>query len=120
MEQEYGEWQCRQRLTYHKGPEVDIDGKKGDKVKAFRGGKVEYADNKGAYGNTVIIKDKKGNREQYSHLDSINVKPGQKVKNNKKIGTIGTTGNVIKGQNGDGSHLHFQETDKSGKLIPPH
>jgi len=103
---------------YHKGPEVDIDGKKGDKVGAFRSGKVEYAGPKGGFGKTVIIKDKKGNQEQYSHLDSINVKAGQKVKENKKIGTIGTTGTVIKGK-GDGSHLHFQETDNKGKLISP-
>jgi murein DD-endopeptidase MepM/ murein hydrolase activator NlpD len=104
---------------YHKGPEVDIDGKKGDKVGAFRGGKVVYAGRKGAFGNTVIVKDKKGNLEQYSHLNSVNAGVGNKVHPNQKIGTIGNTGNVIAGSRGDGSHLHFQETNKKGVLIRP-
>lgn len=108
-----------QGSPYHKGPEVDIDGNKGDKVGAFRSGTVEYAGKKGGFGNTVIIKDKKGDKEQYSHLDQINVKSGKKVKQNQKLGTIGTTGKVISVGEGDGSHLHYQQTNKDGKLIQP-
>jgi murein DD-endopeptidase MepM/ murein hydrolase activator NlpD len=104
---------------YHKGPEVDIDGNKGDKVGAFKGGKVVYAGPKGSFGNTVIVEDKNGNKEQYSHLNNINTGVGSKVKPNQKIGTIGNTGNVIAGPKGDGSHLHFQETNKKGALIRP-
>lgn len=104
---------------YHKGQEVDIDGNKGDKVGAFRGGKVVYAGPKGSFGNTVIVKDKKGNLEQYSHLDKVDAQVGNKVKQNQRIGTIGSTGNVIAGPRGDGSHLHFQEMNNKGALIRP-
>ncbi len=114
-----GTGQVMKDSSLHKGPEVDIDGKKGDKVGVFRSGKVEFSGPKGDFGNTVIVKDKRGNREQYSHLDRIDVKPGQKVKQNQRVGTVGTTGNVVGFGGGDGSHLHFQQTDKKGRLIPP-
>lgn len=126
VKQSFNEWRGKtgtgevmKGSPYHKGPEVDIDGKKGDKVGAFRGGKVEYAGPKGDFGNTVIVKDKRGDREQYSHLDRIDVKSGQKVKQNQRVGAVGTTGNVIGSGGSDGSHLHYQQTDKKGKLIPP-
>ena len=118
-EKKTGNGQVVSGSSFHKGPEVDIDGNKGDKVGAFRGGKVIYSGSKGSFGNTVIIQDKKGNTEQYSHLDNINVNVGKKLKPNQKIGTIGNTGNVISGHGGDGSHLHYQEANKDGMLISP-
>ena len=111
---------------YHAGRNaVDIDGKIGDPVKPFRGGKVVGIDNKfdgnkqaDPYGKSVIVKDNKGEMYRYSHLDQVNVKPGQKVSTKKNIGTIGNTGQTTALPGGDGSHLDFEQMGKNGKISP--
>lgn len=109
---------------YHAGRDaVDIDGNKGDVVKPFRGGRVVGVDNvytgdrrNDPYGKSVIIEDKKGKRYRYSHLDDVNVRPGQKVSSRTDIGTIGTTGQVTPLPGGDGSHLDFERMGKGGDI----
>lgn len=60
------------------------------------------------YGNSVVIEDADGNQIRLSHLDSLNVQPGQSVSATDLIGTLGNTGNVIPGKGGDGSHLDIR------------
>jgi murein DD-endopeptidase MepM/ murein hydrolase activator NlpD len=58
-----------------------------------------------SYGNQVVVDHGEGVYSQSAHLDSVTVKPGQKVTAGEMIGTVGRTGNPPKF--GD-SHLHFE------------
>lgn len=62
-----------------------------------------------SYGITVAIKDYKGNIHVYGHMDSVNVKVGQKVGLGDLLGKSGNTGRS------EGPHLHY-EVRKNGKL----
>lgn len=75
------------------------------------------------FGNTVVIRDDEGNEFRLSHLDQVNVTPGQRIGATDIIGTLGNTGNVT-GMNGEkltaeqlaagrGSHLDIR-VKKSG------
>ncbi|MFF3150779.1 peptidoglycan DD-metalloendopeptidase family protein, partial [Streptomyces sp. NPDC057927] len=104
---------------------IDIAGKRGQKVEANANGKVTFAGkgvgNSASYGNYIKIKGKGGKEYLYAHLDSVNVKKGQKVKVGQKLGAIGNTGTVQTVGNkktGAGSHLHYEEWI-NGKRIDP-
>ena len=60
------------------------------------------------FGNTVVVRDDEGNEFRLSHLDQINVSPGQRIGATDIIGTLGNTGNVVAGPGGDGSHLDIR------------
>ena len=111
----------------HKGFEVDIDGKVGDPIPAFTGGKVVEVkagcavgdkECNGGYGNTVVVEDSQGNRVRYAHLDQPSVTQGQLIPPGSQVGTMGNTGFVIPMGEGDGSHLHIEARDKNNKLVP--
>lgn len=62
--------------------------------------------------------DKKKNplelrRTRYLHLNSMNVKPGDRVKKGQLIGTVGTTG-IFE----HSPHLHLEVVDSTGKQQP--
>lgn len=78
------------------------------------------------YGNTVVMRDESGNEVRYSHLESIGVKPGDKLGFGDIVGTRGNTGNV-KGANGEtltaeqlkagrGAHVDI-EIKSNGRLL---
>lgn len=94
------------QLHIHSG--VDIAGDKGSKIVAAQTGIVKHADWRGGFGRTVMIDHGGGIVTLYAHLDSINVRVGQKVAAGEKIGGMGSTGVST------GSHLHFTvyENDK--------
>ena len=85
-------------------------------VTAIKTGQVQGS--KG-YGNSVIIKTKNGDSYRYSHLRDVLVKPGQKVPEGKKIGTMGDSGNTYSPTGGDGSHLDLRILDAYGKYRDP-
>ena len=105
---------------YHKGFEVDIDGKINDPIAAFTGGKVVAVDinGTGSFGKNVTIEDSAGNKVRYAHMNGVTVNKGDVVAPGQFIGPMGNTGTVIVTGKGDGSHLHIEARDKSGKLIP--
>lgn len=109
-------------LSLHTG--IDIDGAKGDALQANINGTVLKAGNASkigeswTYGNLVIIQDENSNKHYYAHLDDIAVVKGQQVTAGMNIGTIGNSGNVVK-SGGDGSHLHYEVRNSSGKTINP-
>jgi len=98
----------------------DIDGAIGDPVNAPVAGKIVEIGNKGGWGNTVVIEDAQGNQWRLAHFDSLEkLNVGDQVSNGQFLGPMGNTGNVIKGEGGDGSHLHIEVKDSAGKLIDP-
>ena len=58
-----------------------------------------------------------GNTIQLSHLDNVNVKTGDRIGQFQQVGTVGNTGNVIPGPNGDGSHIDIRVTRPDGYTI---
>jgi len=85
---------------YHTG--IDIANKKGTEILSATNGtvtKVEY--NNKYYGNFIEITENEITFK-YGHLDSINVKQGDIIKQKDKIGLMGNTGMST------GTHLHFE------------
>lgn len=86
---------------------VDIDGKIGDPVEAPSGGRVIEVGKNARAGNYIVIDHGNGVTSSYSHLDSAAVAQGDLIRPGQRIAAIGNTGNVKRGPNGDGSHLHW-------------
>jgi murein DD-endopeptidase MepM/ murein hydrolase activator NlpD len=99
--------------TPHKG--IDFGAAKGTPVHATASGTViaagPIAENDGKYGTTVII-DHGAQRSLYAHLNSVAVKPGQRVQAGERIGAVGETGLAT------GPHLHL-EVRQDGRNIDP-
>lgn len=85
----------------HKG--MDISRELGTDVVACLDGTVKSRFyEKDGYGNVVIIDHGNGVESRYAHLNSFNVKIGDKVKAGNKIASVGSTGRST------GPHLHFE------------
>ena len=97
------------RTYIYKGKEVDrqthlgfdLASTAGAPIVAGNHGKVLFADELGIYGNCVIIDHGMGVQSLYAHLSSIEVKPGDSVAKEQRIGRSGMTGMA------GGDHLHF-------------
>ncbi|MDR3321920.1 MAG: M23 family metallopeptidase, partial [Synergistaceae bacterium] len=86
--------------TTHTG--LDIDGNKGDPVRAAADGEILYTGWLRGYGQVVII-DHGGNLTTvYAHLSGIDTTENAKIKTGDKIGRVGSTGVAT------GNHLHFE------------
>ncbi len=81
---------------------IDIDGNKGDPVRAAAPGEVLYTGWLRGYGQVIIL-DHGGNLTTvYAHLSGINTSEGTKVAAGDIIGRVGSTGVAT------GNHLHFE------------
>ncbi|CAA6802258.1 MAG: Membrane proteins related to metalloendopeptidases [uncultured Campylobacterales bacterium] len=90
----------RKKYRPHLG--VDYAARTGTPVNAAASGRITFIGNKGGYGKTIEIKHQNGYKTLYAHLNRYaNVKKGQYVKKNKRIGYVGSTGLST------GPHLHF-------------
>jgi murein DD-endopeptidase MepM/ murein hydrolase activator NlpD len=94
----------------HKG--LDISGPIGSPVKAMAEGKVEFAGQRGGFGNCIMLNHANGFETLYGHLSKILVTLGENVKIGQIIGKIGSTGRST------GPHLHY-EIHKNGQQINP-
>jgi murein DD-endopeptidase MepM/ murein hydrolase activator NlpD len=101
----------------HQG--MDIAVPKNTPLAAHEEGEVVFAGTQRGYGNRVEVKTKDGRILAYSHLNSINVKPGQKVSAGEIVGLSGNTGTSRSSTGGDGSHLHMEVKDKDGNFLNP-
>jgi murein DD-endopeptidase MepM/ murein hydrolase activator NlpD len=70
-------------------------------VPAANDGRVVYAADLGIYGNCVVVDHGYGLQSIYGHLNSIEVKEGDMVKQNQTLGRSGSTGLA------GGDHLHY-------------
>lgn len=108
-------WPLRGQINSKYGPRVhpvfktksthtglDINGKKGDPVRAAAAGEVLYTGWLRGYGMVVII-DHGGNLTTvYAHLSGVDTTENAKVNAGDKIGRVGATGVAT------GNHLHFE------------
>ena len=92
---------------------VDLAAPAGTPVLAAAAGRVEFAGEKGGYGNLVIITHADGSQTYYGHLDEIAVKEGQLVSTGQKVATVGSTGVST------GPHLHFETRNAAGEPENP-
>ncbi|MDD4148658.1 MAG: M23 family metallopeptidase [Bacteroidales bacterium] len=88
----------------HKG--LDLTAAQGTPIYASGGGTIigiERNNTGSGYGNSILIDHGvDGLSTRYAHLNTINVKNGQKVKRGEQIGTVGNTGLST------GPHLHYE------------
>lgn len=94
----------------HQG--VDFRAGYGTPILAVQTGWVEHAGPKGGYGNQVELAHGGDISTTYSHMSSVNVRPGTLVRQGDVIGYVGATGLAT------GPHLHF-EVFRSGERVNP-
>lgn len=91
-------------IHFHKG--LDLTAPTGTPVYATGDGVVKNIEKNNThtgYGNSIIIDHLvNGYSSRYAHLNTIEVKVGEKVKRGQKIGTVGTTGLST------APHLHYE------------
>ncbi len=75
---------------------------------------VTVRTNFGGYGKEVEIDHGYGFVTKYAHMDSFNVKKGQKVKRGECIGYVGTTGSST------APHCHYEIIKDGNKINPVH
>ena len=102
-----GEWPISQRYgeaitsSFHTG--IDYACPTGTAILASADGQVTAAGwDMTGYGYRAIINHGSGRATLYAHLDQIQVRTGERVKQGQQIGLSGATGNVT------GPHLHFE------------
>jgi len=74
----------------------------GTRVRAAGDGVVEFAGQKGGYGNVVILRHGNQTTTLYGHLSRIAVHRGARVAQNDTVGFVGQTGWAT------GPHLHYE------------
>lgn len=94
----------------HQG--LDIAFPTGTKVLACESGTISLAGENGGYGKCIIINHSNNLQTIYAHLNTINVKKGQKVVRGQVIGEVGNTGNST------GPHLHLG-IKVNGRFVNP-
>ena len=85
--------------AYHLGYDLSVT--RHYPVEAANSGAVAFAGDLGIYGNAVILDHGLGLFTLYGHLSSIDVKPGDPIKQRQIIGKTGETGLAA------GDHLHY-------------
>ncbi len=101
-----------QRGRHHHHDGIDIDGVRGEEVRAVAAGIVVRSGSEGKYGKTVVIDHGNGVTTLYAHASRILVREGDEVEQGETIAEVGATGNA------HGTHLHF-EVRYSGRPVDP-
>lgn len=86
--------------SHHDG--IDYAVSIGTPVKSAGGGRIVYVGWSSGYGKTVIVEHQRGMRTLYAHLNSYNVRTGQRVNRGQTVAYSGNTGRST------GPHLHFE------------
>ncbi|MDH5394696.1 MAG: peptidoglycan DD-metalloendopeptidase family protein [Gammaproteobacteria bacterium] len=100
----------QERIRRHTG--LDIAAPVGAAIKAPAKGTVIRTGNYFFTGNTVFIDHGQGLITMYCHLDKVQVKAGEQLKQAQQIGTVGMTGRV------SGPHLHWVVSLNNTKVDP--
>lgn len=81
---------------------VDIDATSGTPIRAPGDGVVLLAEERGGYGNCVVVDHGNGIGTLYGHMSVFTVVPGQVVRQGDILGAVGSTGLST------GPHLHWE------------
>jgi len=92
---------------------LDLAAPEGSPVRAAAAGRVEFAGERGGYGNLLILTHADGSQTYYGHLREIEVSEGQLVSAGQRVATVGSTGVST------GPHLHFETRDAAGRAVNP-
>ncbi|MBR1883694.1 MAG: M23 family metallopeptidase [Clostridia bacterium] len=92
---------------------MDIAGRGGDPIYAYKDGLVTFSGWGGAYGYMLKIDHGNGVATWYAHCSALYVSAGTTVKMGQTIAAEGTTGNST------GNHLHF-EIRINGVAVDPY
>jgi murein DD-endopeptidase MepM/ murein hydrolase activator NlpD len=98
-------------MQFHNG--VDFKANTGTPIMASLDGVVSVVAQNWLYGKYIIMSHSNGYKTLYAHLNSFNVKQGDRVTRGRKIGEVGNTGQST------GPHLHFGIYDRNGRHINP-
>ncbi len=85
---------------FHTG--IDFGAAMGTPIYAIANGKVEFAGQRGGYGNAVIVNHGGGKSTLYGHASKIYVREGQQVTRGQMVAAVGSTGMST------APHLHFE------------
>jgi peptidoglycan hydrolase-like protein with peptidoglycan-binding domain len=96
--------------AFHAG--VDFVAPAGTPVVSARVGRVVWAAALGSFGNTVVVRHRKGVRTLYAHLARIDVDLLDRVSTGTRLGLVGSTGNST------GPHLHFEVRVRGAAVDP--
>ncbi len=88
------------RPAFHSG--LDFSGGYMTSIMSTAPGTVSFTGVRSGYGNTVEIDHGRGFKTRYAHLQSIAVRPGQRVAVGQRVGGMGSTGRST------GVHLHYE------------
>jgi murein DD-endopeptidase MepM/ murein hydrolase activator NlpD len=91
---------------------IDIDGNRGDPVRAAADGEVLYTGWLRGYGQVVILDHGGDLTTVYAHLSGIDVVENRRVRAGDMLGRVGSTGITT------GPHLHF-EVRVNGNTVDP-
>ncbi|SDZ28209.1 Peptidase family M23 [Jannaschia faecimaris] len=91
---------------------MDFAAGRGTPILATAEGTVIHAGWQSGYGKLVKIRHPLGFETRYAHLNSIDVRQGQRVSRGQNIGGMGTTGRST------GVHLHY-EIRRNGEALNP-
>jgi len=100
----------RGRHARHEG--IDIDGQKGDAIRAAASGTVIRAGSAGSYGRMVVLDHGDGLLTLYAHASRLLVQAGDHVRTGTEIAEVGGTGNAR------GTHLHFEVRRRDRAVNP--
>ena len=99
-----------QGREFHNG--LDLAAPSGTDVLALFTGRVIFAGFRGGYGYSILISHSNELQTFYAHLSRIDVRVGDRVYQNQKIGEVGTTGRST------GPHLHLG-VFVDGRVVDP-
>ena len=88
------------QTSLHEG--IDFVAVVGTSILVTAPGVVSRAEYMGAYGNMVDVLHANGFTTRYAHMQSIEVKPGDVLVRQQKVGTLGNTGRST------GPYLHYE------------
>jgi len=98
-------------IKFHSG--MDFTAPSGTEIYATGNGVISYVNSsKRGLGNHIIVNHGYGYSTIYAHLDSFNVRSGQKVERGDVIGFVGSTGTSV------APHLHY-EIKLNGRNVDP-
>ena len=91
---------------------ADMIAERGSPIYAAEAGEVVFSDHYGGYGNLLVIDHGERLLTYYAHLDTFNVKKGERVLRGQQVATVGTTGKS------SAYHLHFEVREKGAVKDP--